>query len=445
MSRICLDYGHGGSDPGASYQGRREKDDNLKLGLAVAAELRRHGVSVSETRTADKTMSLKERSDFANRVGCDYFVSIHRNAFRPEQARGVETFVYTSPSTGSLQLADKIQAALVTLGFVDRKVKRENLHVVREVIGPSVLVEVGFLDNTADNQLYDAKWNEIVLAISGAILAQIGIAYSNPTPAPTPAGTPILGPAQATVGQAQAWAKSRGAHQRYVDIATIYWKYGQLTGIRPEVLYAQAAKETAFGKYGGAVTPDQNNWAGIKTKNASGDKREDHETFATPDDGVRAHFNHIAAYVGKNPIGEPHGRWLIVNTLSWAGKVRTVEELGGKWAPAADYGTSIIKDYLAPMLGTPPPGKPAGLPDISRTINVKIGNYDTTEIGYLINNSTYLRAAYLIGAVGGTVTGHGDYISLELPATVDPVELNELREANMAMKIKIANAKQALS
>ncbi len=46
MVRICIDIGHGGSDPGASYKGRKEKDDNLKLGLAVSEELRRHGILV---------------------------------------------------------------------------------------------------------------------------------------------------------------------------------------------------------------------------------------------------------------------------------------------------------------------------------------------------------------------------------------------------------------
>lgn len=51
MVRICIDIGHGGSDPGASYKGRKEKDDNLKLGLAVSKELRRHGILVDETRT----------------------------------------------------------------------------------------------------------------------------------------------------------------------------------------------------------------------------------------------------------------------------------------------------------------------------------------------------------------------------------------------------------
>ena len=98
--------------------------------------------------------------------------------------------------------------------------------------------------------------------------------------------------------------------------------------MRPEVLYAQSAKETAFGRYGGAVQPAQNNWAGIKRGDARGDSTADFESFATPEEGVRAHFNHICAYTGLKPVGEPHGRYWIVLEMTWAGQVRYVEELG---------------------------------------------------------------------------------------------------------------------
>ena len=180
--------------------------------------------------------------------------------------------------------------------------------------------------------------------------------------------TPILGPPQATVAQAQEWARKNNAHQRFIDIAPTYWHYGQLTGIRPEVLYAQSAHETGFGRYGGAVTPDQNNWAGIKIKNPVGDRPEDHETFATPEEGVRAHFNHVCAYLGLPPIGEPHPRYHVVNSLSWAGTVKYVEELGGKWAPSATYGQSIVK-LINALLATPaPPGPEPELPSSDELI-----------------------------------------------------------------------------
>lgn len=177
MARICFDYGHGGNDPGAVYKGRKEAEDNLKLGLAVAKELRKHGVIVDETRTTDKTMSLSQRSSLENKKSYDYFISFHRNAVKPEQANGAETFTYTSQTSKAKGLAEKIQRELTKIGFYNRGVKKANFHVLRKTIAPAVLMEVGFIDNTSDNKIFDNKFNEIVVGITKAILEQLGISY----------------------------------------------------------------------------------------------------------------------------------------------------------------------------------------------------------------------------------------------------------------------------
>lgn len=164
--------------------------------------------------------------------------------------------------------------------------------------------------------------------------------------------TPMMGESTVTLEQAKRWATAKGAHERFIDIADYYWKYGEITGIRPEILYGQAAKETGFGKYTGQVKPEQNNWAGIKIKNPVADRPEDHETFATPDDGVRAHFNHITAYLGIEPVGEPHDRYYVLQTVAWRGTVKNVEQLGGKWAPDVTYGYNIVVKMLRGMENT---------------------------------------------------------------------------------------------
>lgn len=161
--------------------------------------------------------------------------------------------------------------------------------------------------------------------------------------------TPIIDDAHITHEQASKWATARGAHQRFIDIAPLYWEYAEKTGINPEIMYAQAAKETNFGKYTGNVRPEQNNWAGIKIYSPLADRPEDHETFASPEDGVRAHFNHMCAYVGTEPVGLPHERYDIVKNLEWAGEVKYAEELGTKWAPDPDYGYSLISNYVTEM------------------------------------------------------------------------------------------------
>lgn len=164
----------------------------------------------------------------------------------------------------------------------------------------------------------------------------------------------IVGKSVATSKQAIQWAKSKGAHQRFIDIAPTYWVYGDLTGLRADILYAQAGHETNFGKFTGAVIPEQNNWAGIKIKNPTGDARDDHEYFEMPEDGVRGHFNHMCAYVGAEPLGEPHDRYYIALSTDWAGEVKYLEELSGKWAPSTTYHTKIVQ-FLEEMIATPEP------------------------------------------------------------------------------------------
>jgi N-acetylmuramoyl-L-alanine amidase len=181
MARLCLDYGHGGSDPGAVYMGRKESEDVLSLGRSVTEVLKRHGVLVDETRTTDTTVSLNARSDFENRGAYDYFISFHRNAFKPETAAGVETYTYLNPSAKSKEMAEKIQNALVGVGFADRGVKEANFHVLRETKAPAVLIEIGFIDNSQDNALFDNKRADIVKGIAKAILSQLGIKYMEET------------------------------------------------------------------------------------------------------------------------------------------------------------------------------------------------------------------------------------------------------------------------
>lgn len=161
--------------------------------------------------------------------------------------------------------------------------------------------------------------------------------------------TSMFGNAPVSLDKAKAWARRNNATENFIAAADLYWKYGEITGIRPDILYAQSAKETGYGRYGGRVIPEQNNFAGIKKYGATGDAMEDHEDFATQEDGVRGHFNHMCAYLGLAPIGEPHGRFHSVKHMSWAGSVKTLEELGGKWCPDLYYGFSILHNYVEPM------------------------------------------------------------------------------------------------
>lgn len=177
MNRLCFDYGHGGEDPGACYNERKESNDVLSIGRAVALEIRRHGVIVDETRTSDTTVSLNNRSAFENKNTYDYFISFHRNAYKAEKAKGVEVYTCLNAGVKAKRLAQMVQKSLLALGFIDRGIKEADYHVLRKTKAPAVLIEIGFIDNSEDNNLFDSKKNEIIKAISKAILTELGIAY----------------------------------------------------------------------------------------------------------------------------------------------------------------------------------------------------------------------------------------------------------------------------
>lgn len=168
---IMQDAGHGGTDPGAVYNGRREKDDTLRLVLAIGQILQNRGVDVEYTRTTDIYETPFQKAMEANEAGVDYFVSIHRNSFEQDNiVSGVESLVYDLSGI-KYRMAENINANLETVGFVNLGVKaRPNLVVLKRTKMPAVLVEVGFLNSNTDNQLFDENFDDIALAIADGIL-----------------------------------------------------------------------------------------------------------------------------------------------------------------------------------------------------------------------------------------------------------------------------------
>lgn len=368
--RLMLDPGHTGqSDPGAVAGGVREADITLDVALRVANLLQgAPGIEVRLTRTANRDLTtpytqkadLQARCDRANAWPADLFVSVHCNAASNPDAYGLETYVHTYAPAATEEVARSLHATLAPLARADRGLKRANFHVLRETRMPAVLVELGFLTNAEDRRLLtDPTWQARVAdAIAGWVRQRWG------SPAAAPAGAPILGAPQATVEQAKEWARSRQAHDRFIAVLPLYWQEAPRYGIRPEVAAAQAAKETAFGRYTGVVPPEYHNWCGLKTRaGGPNDDPNAHARFPNDLTGVRAHLQHLARYAGATlPPGEAvvDPRYELVTP----GAAPTVEALGGRWAPSPDYGVSIVRDYLAPLLATqaPAPAPPAPQP-----------------------------------------------------------------------------------
>lgn len=172
--KIALDAGHGGSDPGAVYKGRQEKEDTLDLTLAVGDILKKNGIDVYYTRTTDEYETPFKKATDANNSGADLFVSIHRNSSEnPNQYSGVETLVYSDTGLKA-EVARNINNQLEDAGFKNLGVdERKNLVVLKRTKMPAVLVEVGFINNDKDNYLFDEEFDSIAQAIADGILESI--------------------------------------------------------------------------------------------------------------------------------------------------------------------------------------------------------------------------------------------------------------------------------
>ncbi|EEQ57690.1 N-acetylmuramoyl-L-alanine amidase [Clostridiales bacterium 1_7_47FAA] len=171
---MIIDAGHGGEEPGAMFNGRREKDDALRLALAIGQILENNGVDVVYTRTTDVFDTPLEKAQIANRSGADYFVSIHRNAMPvPGTGSGATVLVYENAGVPAM-LAENIQRNLVQTGFNDLGIQeRPGLIVLRRTQMPAVLVEAGFIDNPEDNRFFDENFDAIAQAIADGILETI--------------------------------------------------------------------------------------------------------------------------------------------------------------------------------------------------------------------------------------------------------------------------------
>ncbi len=181
MAKIFLDYGHGGSDSGAVGNGVVEKNANLVTGLSCAAELRRHGVTVSEARTTDVFVSLDARTSKANSLGVNYFVSIHHNAGGGDRGEGIHSIYRGKGQALANTILDEMAAKLGQQKKAYEKRGTDNkdyYHVIRNTNMDAVIVEVCFLDNKADVQIADTipeqQRNGIVIA--HGILKHLGIA-----------------------------------------------------------------------------------------------------------------------------------------------------------------------------------------------------------------------------------------------------------------------------
>lgn len=169
--KVTMDAGHGGWDNGAMYQGRREKNDTLKLALAVGQILEDNGVDVNYTRTVDVYQRPSQKAQIANDADSDLFISIHRNAAAtPGMYNGVQTLIYDNEGIKE-DLANNINQELEEVGFNNIGTEiRKNLTVLKNTDMPAALIEAGFIDSETDNQIFDERFYQTASAIARGII-----------------------------------------------------------------------------------------------------------------------------------------------------------------------------------------------------------------------------------------------------------------------------------
>lgn len=193
---IVIDPGHGGKDSGArGLRQTEEKDITLKVGLRLRELLsRQQGVRVLMTRDRDVFVELEERAKFANSNGADLFVSIHVNSHPSRSVKGIEIYHFGEAkdqralevaarengtplnSTGvgweylvadllttkkieaSLELAWTAKEAMVAhmnghYAVNDHGVKTAPFYVLRFTSMPSILAEIAYISNPAEEDL----------------------------------------------------------------------------------------------------------------------------------------------------------------------------------------------------------------------------------------------------------------------------------------------------
>ena len=135
------------------------------------------------------------------------------------------------------------------------------------------------------------------------------------------------------------------------ELVAYYYEEGSRVGIRPDIAFAQALKETGYFRYGGTVVPAQNNYCGLGTTSAT----VRGAYFATPRLGVKAHIQHLLAYASTEKpddnIVDP--RYDLVRKSCGEKTLKRWQEWNGRWAvPGVGDGQSILNDYYKGIINS---------------------------------------------------------------------------------------------
>ncbi|OVE62818.1 N-acetylmuramoyl-L-alanine amidase family protein [Chryseobacterium mucoviscidosis] len=145
---IIIDAGHGGEDMGANRNGIYEKNIVLNIGKEIQKfNDIQDQYEVILTRSNDTYSQLSDRTALINKLNPEMVISLHVNSSPKSESTEQGAELYTQNTEGSKKLADRISKKFNTL-----KIEEKNLHILRESKAPTVLMELGYINNTKDRE-----------------------------------------------------------------------------------------------------------------------------------------------------------------------------------------------------------------------------------------------------------------------------------------------------
>ena len=184
--KVFIGVGHGGSDPGATANGLKEKDVNLVTAAMMKVELERHGVNVGISRMTCMDDRLSESIKKANAFKPEIAIDIHNNAGGGKGFEAYRQQTVGSPAE-SLRLGAAIETRVKTIGQNSRGIKGEHHPSQGYIYGwlkdcqcTALLVEGAFLDNPADVQMINTitKQEAFGVAYAQGTLDYLGIPWN---------------------------------------------------------------------------------------------------------------------------------------------------------------------------------------------------------------------------------------------------------------------------
>lgn len=433
---VAIDPGHGGSDSGAvGVNGLREADVNWDIANACVNELNSYtGVKAVLTQGKDECLGRQERVNAALSQGAGVVISVHCNSADSASANGSEVFVpneggYLNDETHGVTygLGKRILANLQALGLQNRGVKTLDSTNVKYPDGsvadyygiiyysrlagiPGMIVEHAFVSNEDDAKLLSSASSRASMGVAdaAAIAAYYGLSKASAGGGDVSAETvnsvgeqvdtlmaydedpTIMGTSRATVERMVSWFNESGREfpssiygsygaGSIQDFCNILFQEAKAEGVRAEVVFAQAMKETGWFSFAGQVKPEQCNFCGLGAVDG-GAAGVDFSSYgeSAVRMGLRAQVQHLKAYATtealKNACVDPRFNLVL------RGSAGTVGTLAGQWATDGAYGDGLAV-MINGMLGLTDPdastdvqlslvGAPASISGSSATVYV---------------------------------------------------------------------------